>query len=281
VRLDFAQLGFDEHTRRAFERLLARPQGIILVTGPTGSGKTTTLYAALDRLNTPEVKILTVEDPVEYQIRGVNQIQVRPNIDLTFANALRSILRQDPDVIMIGEMRDTETARIAVQAALTGHKVLSTLHTNDAPSSVTRMLDMHVEDYLLTSTVDGILAQRLVRKLCPNCRQPYQPDPQWLHESGLEALAAGAQVELYKPVGCPRCEHTGYRGRTTILELLVMSDTIRRVILEQRSADAIRQVALAEGMIPMRDDGYKKALGGLTTVEEVERVTQAADDALV
>jgi len=280
-RLDFPQLGFDEHTRRAFERLLDRPQGIILVTGPTGSGKTTTLYAALDRLNTPEKKILTVEDPVEYQIRGVNQIQVRPNIDLTFANALRSILRQDPDVIMIGEMRDTETARIAVQAALTGHKVLSTLHTNDAPSSVTRLLDMQVEDYLLTSTVDGILAQRLVRRLCPHCRQAYRPEPRWLREAGLGVLAGSTEIDLYKPVGCPQCEQTGYWGRTTILELLVMSDAVRRVILEQRNADAIRQVALAEGMIPMRIDGYKKAVSGSTTVEEVERVTQAADDALV
>jgi general secretion pathway protein E len=279
--LDLAQIGFDEHAQRQFERLLARPQGIILVTGPTGSGKTTTLYAALGRLNTPERKILTVEDPVEYQIRGVNQIQIRPNIDLTFANALRSILRQDPDVIMIGEMRDTETARIAVQAALTGHKVLSTLHTNDAPSSVTRLLDMHVEDYLLTSTLDGILAQRLVRRLCPHCREPFHPEPHWLHETGLERLAAGRAVELHRPVGCPRCEHSGYRGRTTILELLVMNDAVRRVILEQRSADAIRQVAVAEGMISMREDGYKKALAGLTTVEEVERVTQVADDALV
>jgi general secretion pathway protein E len=279
--LDLVQIGFDAHTQRLFERLLARPQGIMLVTGPTGSGKTTTLYAALGLLNTPQVKILTVEDPVEYQIRGVNQIQIRPNIDLTFANALRSILRQDPDIIMIGEMRDTETARIAVQAALTGHKVLSTLHTNDAPSSVTRMLDMQVEDYLLTSTLDGILAQRLVRRLCPQCRQPFRPEPQWLRETGLDRLAGDAGVELYRPVGCPRCEHTGYRGRTTILELLVMSDALRRVILEQRSADAIREVAVRDGMIPMRDDGYKKALAGVTTVEEVERVTQVADDALV
>jgi general secretion pathway protein E len=279
--LDLPQIGFDARTQHQFERLLARPQGIILVTGPTGSGKTTTLYAALNRLNTPQVKILTVEDPVEYQIRGVNQIQIRPTIDLTFANALRSILRQDPDIIMIGEMRDTETARIAVQAALTGHKVLSTLHTNDAPSSVTRMLDMQVEDYLLTSTLDGILAQRLVRRLCLHCRQPFQPTPQWMKETGLDGLAGDGPVELYRPVGCVHCEHTGYRGRTTILELLVINDAVRRVILEQRSADAIREVAVREGMIPMREDGYRKALVGVTTVEEVERVTQVADDALV
>jgi general secretion pathway protein E len=281
ANIDLAQIGFDAHTRHQFERLLARPQGIILVTGPTGSGKTTTLYAALGRLNTPQVKILTVEDPVEYQIRGVNQIQIRPNIDLTFANALRSILRQDPDIIMIGEMRDTETARIAVQAALTGHKVLSTLHTNDAPSSVTRMLDMQVEDYLLTSTLDGILAQRLVRRLCPHCREAYRPEPQWLRETGIDRLGGDGTPQLYRAVGCPRCEQTGYRGRTTILELLVMNDAVRQVILEQRSADAIRDVAVREGMIPMREDGYKKALTGVTTVEEVERVTQVADDALV
>jgi general secretion pathway protein E len=281
ANIDLAQIGFDPHTQRQFEHLLARPQGIILVTGPTGSGKTTTLYAALGRLNTPQVKILTVEDPVEYQIRGVNQIQIRPNIDLTFANALRSILRQDPDIIMIGEMRDTETARIAVQAALTGHKVLSTLHTNDAPSSVTRMLDMQVEDYLLTSTLDGILAQRLVRRLCPHCREAYRPEPQWLRETGIDRLGGDGTPQLYRAVGCPRCEQTGYRGRTTILELLVMNDAVRQVILEQRSADAIRDVAVREGMIPMREDGYKKALTGVTTVEEVERVTQVADDALV
>jgi general secretion pathway protein E len=281
VPLDFAQLGFEGRLLRQFEALLARPQGIILVTGPTGSGKTTTLYAALERLNTPEKKILTVEDPVEYQLEGVNQIQVRPNIDLTFANALRSILRQDPDIIMIGEMRDAETASIAVQSALTGHKVLSTLHTNDAPSSITRLLDMHVQDYLLTSTLDGILAQRLVRRLCAHCRQPYRPEPEWAEEIGLARLAGGATITLYKPVGCEHCERTGYWGRTTILELLVMTEAIRRVILEQRDADAIRRAALAAGMVPMRDDGLNKALAGQTTVEEVERVTQASDHAVV
>ena len=281
VPLDFTELGFQGPVLKQFEALLARPQGIILVTGPTGSGKTTTLYAALERLNTPEKKILTVEDPVEYQIEGINQIQVRPNIDLTFANALRSILRQDPDIIMIGEMRDTETAAIAVQSALTGHKVLSTLHTNDAPSSVTRLLDMHVQDYLLTSTLDGILAQRLVRRLCPHCRQPWRPDPEWVRETGLNHVAQGTDITLYKAIGCDQCEHTGYRGRTTILELLVMTEPMRRVVLESRDLDAIRRVAVAEGMIEMRDDGLAKALAGLTTVEEVERVTQASLYALV
>ena len=281
VPLDFAKLGFEGAVLEQFEQLLARPQGIILVTGPTGSGKTTTLYAALERLNTPEKKVLTVEDPVEYQLEGINQIQVRPNIDLTFANALRSILRQDPDVIMIGEMRDTETASIAVQSALTGHKVLSTLHTNDAPSSVTRLLDMHVQDYLLTSTLDGIVAQRLVRRLCPHCRQPYRPDPEWVRETGLDKVAGSSEVTVYRATGCEQCEQTGYWGRTTILELLILTENTRRVILEQRDADAIRNAALADGMIPMRDDGLRKALSGLTTVEEVERVTQAASHAVV
>ncbi len=198
VALDFAALGFRGPGTQASSRaLLARPHGIILVTGPTGSGKTTTLYAALSKLNTPEKKILTVEDPVEYQLEGVNQIQVRPNIDLTFANALRSILRQDPDVIMIGEMRDVETAGIAVQAALTGHKVFSTLHTNDAASSITRLLDMHVEDYLLTSTVDGVLAQRLVRRLCPHCREAYAPPAWLLTELGLDSAGGAAGSTLY------------------------------------------------------------------------------------
>ncbi len=281
VPLDFVKLGFEGAVLSQFEKLLARPQGIILVTGPTGSGKTTTLYAALERLNTPEKKVLTVEDPVEYQLQGINQIQVRPNIDLTFANALRSILRQDPDVIMIGEMRDSETASIAVQSALTGHKVLSTLHTNDAPSSITRLLDMHVQDYLLTSTLDGIVAQRLVRRLCPHCRQAYRPDPEWVRETGLDKVAGSSDVTLYRPVGCDKCEHTGYWGRTTILELLILTENTRRVILEQRDADAIRKAALADGMVPMRDDGLRKALSGLTTVEEVERVTQASNHAVV
>ena len=281
VPLDFVKLGFEGAVLSQFEKLLARPQGIILVTGPTGSGKTTTLYAALERLNTPEKKVLTVEDPVEYQLQGINQIQVRPNIDLTFANALRSILRQDPDVIMIGEMRDSETASIAVQSALTGHKVLSTLHTNDAPSSITRLLDMHVQDYLLTSTLDGIVAQRLVRRLCPHCRQAYRPDPEWVRETGLDKVAGSSDVTLYRPVGCDNCEHTGYWGRTTILELLILTENTRRVILEQRDADAIRKAALADGMVPMRDDGLRKALSGLTTVEEVERVTQASNHAVV
>jgi len=275
VPLDFTVLGFEGDNLRRFQALLARPQGIVLVTGPTGSGKTTTLYAALETLNTPEKKILTVEDPVEYQLKGINQIQVKPAIDLTFANALRAILRQDPDIIMIGEMRDRETAAIAVQSALTGHKVFSTLHTNDAPSSVTRLLDMGVEDYLLTSTLDGIVAQRLVRKLCSHCRTPYQPEPKWVRETGLDRIAGSDQVTLYQANGCEHCDHSGYRGRAAILELLVMSEPVRSAILEHRDADSIRAAAIANGMAPMRDDGLRKALAGLTTVAEVERVCQA------
>jgi general secretion pathway protein E len=281
VALEFETLGFLDDNLKRFQKLLARPHGIILVTGPTGSGKTTTLYAALQSLNTPEKKILTVEDPVEYQLEGINQIQVRPSIDLTFANALRSILRQDPDVIMIGEMRDTETASIAVQSALTGHKVLSTLHTNDAPSSVTRLLDMHVQDYLLTSTVDGILAQRLVRRLCPHCREAYTPEPEWVREVGLDEVSGQAQPTLYRAKGCEHCEQSGYWGRITILELLVMTEKVRRAVLEQSDAETIRNAAIQDGMRPMREDGLRKALLGLTTVEEVERVTQESEHAMV
>jgi general secretion pathway protein E len=275
VALDFEALGFGEATLARFRRLLARPHGILLVTGPTGSGKTTTLYAALSELNTPDKKILTVEDPVEYQLDGVNQIPVRPNIDLTFANALRAILRQDPDVIMIGEMRDVETARIAVQAALTGHKVFSTLHTNDAASSITRLQDMQVDDYLLTSTIDGVLAQRLVRRLCRHCREPYTPSPEAVAELGLEAMAGNPSPTLYRAQGCDACDHTGYRGRTTILELLVMTEPLRRAIIARADADQLRDIAVREGMADMRIDGLTKALQGLTTVEEVERVVQS------
>ena len=274
--LEFETLGFDAGVHGAFEEMLMRPQGIILVTGPTGSGKTTTLYTALHALNTPDKKILTVEDPVEYQLEGINQIQVKPQIGLSFANALRSILRQDPDVIMIGEMRDLETAKIAVQAALTGHKVLSTLHTNDSASSVTRMLDMGVEDFLLTSTVNGVLAQRLVRVLCEHCREPFQPGDELVEELDLARLCEPGAITLYRPVGCEACDGSGYRGRTCILELLVMSDAVRRTILDHGDASAIHAAAAAEGTTSMHEDGLRKALAGITSVEEIERVTREA-----
>ncbi|MFT5444996.1 MAG: general secretion pathway protein E [Gammaproteobacteria bacterium] len=274
VPLNFGELGFSGSILRSVESMLAEPHGVILVTGPTGSGKTTTLYAALNGLNSPEHKILTVEDPVEYQLEGVNQIQVRPDIGLSFANALRSILRQDPDVIMVGEMRDLETAKIAVQAALTGHKVFSTLHTNDAASSITRLLDMGVEDYLVTSTVTGVIAQRLVRTLCTKCREPYQALAEFSVELGLDRLSDEPRPTLYKAVGCDACEQGGYRGRTTIIEVMPMTEQLGREVLTHADATQLRRVAREAGSASMRDDGLLKALEGLTSVEEVERATR-------
>jgi len=260
-------------TGSAFREILDLPHGILLVTGPTGSGKTTTLYTALQTLNTPERKILTVEDPVEYQLEGINQIQAKPQINLTFANALRAIVRQDPDVIMIGEMRDLETAGIAVQSALTGHLVLSTLHTNDAAGSITRLLDMGVDDYLLTSTISGILAQRLVRLLCVHCRQPYPALPELVTEMRLHRFTDARSITLYKPVGCEHCGGSGYRGRAAIMEFLVMSDPLRRLVLKHADAGELQTAAQQEGMDTMYEDGLRKAVAGLTTIEEVLRVT--------
>ncbi|HTQ01906.1 MAG TPA: type II secretion system ATPase GspE [Casimicrobiaceae bacterium] len=274
VALDFEKLGFLPDTLKVFIDVLMEPHGILLVTGPTGSGKTTTLYTALDRLNQPDVKILTVEDPVEYQMVGINQIQVKPQIDLTFANALRSIVRQDPDVIMIGEIRDLETAQIAVQSALTGHLVLSTVHTNDAASTVNRLLDMGVEDYLLTSTVIGILAQRLVRKLCPHCKEPYQALPEMVDQLGLAKFAGTHDVTLHRAKGCPQCGNTGYTGRFCILEMLPMSDPLRSLVMKHATSSDLKGEAQREGMVSMYEDGMRKALAGHTTFEEVLRVTR-------
>ena len=273
VVLDFEVLGFGPRTLKRFREVLELPNGILLVTGPTGSGKTTTLYTALQTLNTPERKILTVEDPVEYQLEGINQIQVKPQISLNFANALRAIVRQDPDVIMIGEMRDLETASIAVQSALTGHLVLSTLHTNDAAGSITRLLDMGVEDYLLTSTISGILAQRLVRLLCTQCRQPHLALPELVEEMRLQRFSKAREITLYKPIGCEQCGGTGYRGRAAIMEFLVMSDPLRRMVLKHADATELQAEAQKEGMDTMYEDGLRKAVAGLTTIEEVLRVT--------
>ena len=272
--LDFVTLGFDDDVLRIFLDVLQQPHGIILVTGPTGSGKTTTLYTALQTLNQPDVKILTVEDPVEYQMQGINQIQVKPQIGLTFANALRSIVRQDPDVIMIGEIRDLETAQIAVQSALTGHMVLSTLHTNDAASTINRLLDMGMDDYLLTSTVNGILAQRLVRTLCTQCRQAYPALPEVVKEMELGRYTESNPIILYRPVGCDHCGGNGYIGRVSILEMLVMSDAIRGMVMRHVTAGEIRQQAIAEGMQTMYENGLRKAVAGITTIEEVLRVTR-------
>jgi general secretion pathway protein E len=274
VPLNFESLGFEGEALRKFLDVLDQPHGILLVTGPTGSGKTTTLYTALDRLNKPDVKIVTVEDPVEYQMPGINQIQVKTQINLTFANALRSIVRQDPDIIMVGEIRDLETVRIAMQSALTGHMVLSTIHTNDAPATVSRLLDMGAEDYLLTSTVTGILAQRLVRTLCKHCREPHEALHEVVEQMGLRRLVPAGPVTLYKPVGCPECAGTGYWGRLSIVEMLVMTDGIRSQIMRHATAGEIRVEAIKEGMETMYDDGLRKALAGQTTIEEVLRVTR-------
>lgn len=273
IIFDFQPLGFNDLTRKGFEELLALPHGILLVTGPTGSGKTTTLYTALNLLNNTERKILTVEDPVEYQLEGINQIQVKPQIGLSFANTLRAMLRQDPDVIMIGEMRDLETARIAVQSALTGHLVLSTLHTNNAASGITRLLDMGVEDYLLTSTVNGILAQRLVRTLCPACREAYDALAETVAELRLNEFTDQRPVRLYRAVGCEQCDGSGYRGRTAVLELLCVTDALRRLVLQHAEAGEVLRMARSQGMRTMYEDGLLKALAGVTTVEEVLRVT--------
>ena len=271
---DFTTLGFEPDTLKRYLDLLDQPQGILLVTGPTGSGKTTTLYTSLLRLNTPEKKIFTVEDPIEYQLDGVNQVQVKPQIKLTFAEILRTLLRHNPDVIMIGEMRDFETAQIAIQAALTGHLVLSTLHTNNASSSINRLLDMKIDDYLVTSTVNGVMAQRLVRRLCEACRKPRALLPEMVQRLGLAPLMNGREPTLYDTVGCEQCHGSGYRGQMAVIEVLALSDAIRRLVLNHAEAREIHRVAVEEGMRTMYHDGLLKALAGTTTVEEVLRVTR-------
>jgi general secretion pathway protein E len=271
VFLPFDRLGFAPAAARAFEGLIRQSHGIVLVTGPTGSGKTTTLYAALDKINRPDLKIITVEDPVEYQLKGINQIPVRPKIGLSFASGLRHIVRQDPDVIMVGEIRDLETAEIAIQAALTGHLVFSTLHTNDAPGAVTRLQDMGCEPYLVSSVLNGVLAQRLVRRICQACRAPDHPDP-------AELLALGVidatGVELFRGKGCDDCRGTGYRGRTGIYELFHITEEARSLVVRKAPGGEIRRYAVAQGMVTLREDAWAKACAGLTTVEEILRVTQ-------
>lgn len=261
-----------------YNRLIHRPHGIILVTGPTGSGKSTTLYATLRRLNAAELNIITVEDPIEYQLDGVGQIQVNPKIDLTFANGLRSILRQDPDIIMVGEIRDRETAEIAIQSSLTGHLVFSTLHTNDAASAITRLLDMGVEPFLISSSVLAMMAQRLVRLICPACREPFTPDAETLSELGItEADVRQYGGHLYHGRGCEACRYTGYRGRTGIYELLVIDDPVRNLIMQRANANMIKTTAVQRGMRTLLQDGARKILEGRTTAEEVLRVTQESD----
>jgi general secretion pathway protein E len=278
VLLELEQLGFAEDTLETFSGLITRPHGIILVSGPTGSGKTTTLYAALAKINTPDINILTVEDPVEYQLQGVGQMQVNGKIDLTFANGLRSFLRQDPDVIMVGEIRDRETAEIAIQASLTGHLVLSTVHTNDAPGAVTRLVDMGVEPFLVSSTLIGVLAQRLLRMLCNECKQPYEPTRDVMREIGIEPKPG---MTFYKEVGCPACLQTGYRGRRGIYELLLVNDEIRKLILKNVDSVTIKKAAVASGMNTLLIDGVGKVLAGKTTPEEVLRVAKDEETAVL
>ncbi|MBN2302159.1 MAG: type II secretion system ATPase GspE [Lentisphaerae bacterium] len=272
LALGLPKLGFFTDDQQTFERLIKLPDGIILVTGPTGSGKTTTLYACLNEINKPDRKIITVEDPVEYQMSGINQVQVRPDINLTFAAALRSILRQAPNIVMIGEIRDRETANIATEASLTGHLVFSTLHTNDAPSAVTRLLDIGVKPFLVASSLRAVMAQRLVRCICDNCREPYQ-----VTESDLEFLGPAAkqmtESTLTKGRGCNKCALTGYTGRKGIFEILLVTDEIQKMIFEKQSASILRQRAREMGMRTLREDGLRKIVSGITTIEEVLRVT--------
>lgn len=271
VVVDLSQLGFPEDTLGTFTKMIDQPHGLILVTGPTGSGKTTTLYGALDKINSPDKKIITIEDPVEYQLRGVNQIHVKASIGLTFASGLRSIVRQDPDVIMVGEIRDRETAEIAIQAALTGHLVFSTLHTNDAPGAVSRLLEMGVEDYLLASSLLGVMAQRLVRRLCASCasEQPLRPEL----AASLAAFRSGPLTER-QAAGCERCSDTGFHGRQGIYELFVANDPLRKLIVSRATADVIKTEAVRGGMRTLRDDGWRSVLDGVTSVAEILRVTQ-------
>ncbi len=267
--ISLEKLGFDEHLLKKYQSIINNPYGMVLITGPTGSGKSTTLYATLDRLNSPEKKIITIEEPVEYMIEGVNQIQVRPRIGLTFATGLRHILRQDPDIIMVGEIRDPETASIAVHAALTGHLLFSTLHTNDSASAVTRLIDMGIEDYLVSSTLVAVLAQRLVRRICPHCRQPDDDIPDSIRQKlGL------VDTTLYRGTGCNHCSGTGYRGRIGVFELLEVDEDIRQLILKRASSTEIKALSRKKGMRTLQEDGLQKAIAGVTSLEEVVRVTQ-------
>lgn len=273
-------LGFSDRDRRMIMETISRANGIILVSGPTGSGKTSTLYSILNRLNTSEVNIITVEDPVEYQMPGIAQVQVRDKIGLTFAAALRAILRQDPDIIMIGETRDQETAQIAIQAALTGHLVLSTIHTNNAPATITRLVDMGIEPFLIASSVVSILAQRLVRRLCDKCKKSYQPDADVLKLLGISPEQA-QKITFYKAVGCDECNQTGYKGRLAIFEIMLMTNDIAQLTMEKADTTIIRKQALKDGMTTLVQDGVRKIAAGLTTPEEVLRVATSEEDQVI
>ena len=278
IRLSLSDMGFSDDTLARYQTLLAKPHGVLLVTGPTGSGKTTTLYASLASLDSERLKIITVEDPVEYQLEGVNQIQVQAQIELTFARSLRSILRQDPDIIMIGEMRDTETAQIGVQSALTGHLVLSTLHTNTAAGAITRLEDMGVERYLITSSVNGVLAQRLVRTLCSSCKESVELSEVAIRKYNLQRFLSDGQQTVFQAKGCDQCGHTGYVGRTSIHELFLLDEEMHRVIMEGADATILHSAARRQGMITLYEDGLRKVVQGQTSLEEVMRVTQDQSD---
>ncbi len=271
ILIDMEQLGFPADTLATLDKIINTPNGIMLVTGPTGSGKTTTLYAALDKINSPDKKIITVEDPIEYHLEGINQIQTKPQIGLDFPNILRHIVRQDPDIIMIGEIRDLETAEIAIQSALTGHLVFSTLHTNDAPTAITRLLDIGVRNYLLAATIRGIMAQRLVRLICPNCREP---DEAATIDERLRGIWGNEPVALYRGRGCEKCANTGFYGRSGIYELLEMDSTIHQLVIKDADVREIRDAAKSNGMRTLIEDGMLKVKAGLTTINEVFRVTQ-------
>ncbi|WP_456401677.1 GspE/PulE family protein [Persephonella sp.] len=272
--LTLEELGFEKEDLEKYERIIKKPHGLVLVTGPTGSGKSTTLYASLLKLKTPKKNIITIEDPVEYQINGISQIQVNPKIDLTFANGLRSILRQDPDIVMVGEIRDLETAEIAIHASMTGHLVLSTLHTNDAPSAVARLVDMGVEPFLVASSLEGVIAQRLVRKICKSCKKTYKADEGTLYELKKYLSDIPDDLTLYKGEGCEECLGSGYKGRIAIYEIMEIDEEMRTVISKQPESMAVREKALSKGMKPLIIDGFNKVLKGVTTIEEVLQVAQ-------
>jgi type II secretion system protein E len=275
MKFDLKSVGMLDQTYDLFRKMIDRPHGIVLVTGPTGSGKSTTLYSALNEIKEESTKIITVEDPVEYQQEGISQIQIHPKIGLSFAAALRSILRHDPDVILIGEMRDYETAESGIQASLTGHLVFSTLHTNDAPSAFTRLIDMGVEPFLVSSTVEGVMAQRLVRTICGECKAPYEPHLSELPNDFPGVAEQNYPKQLWKGKGCRRCHQTGYKGRTGIHELMVNTDELKDMIVQRTNANQLRAVAMKQGMVTLRQDGWNKVMAGKTTIEEVARVTAA------
>ena len=275
VSLSLDEVGMLDDMKKKLRFIIQKPNGIILATGPTGCGKTTTLYAGLREINKIEYKVITTEDPVEYDIKGIIQVPINAKIGLTFATSLRHILRQDPDIIMVGEIRDAETAQIAIQASLTGHLVFSTLHTNDAAGTITRLIDMGVEPFLVTSTVEAVLAQRLIRKICQNCREEYIPEPEILEDMGISAEVAKTK-KFYRGAGCVKCNNSGYKGRTGIFELLVLNDEIRSLIIDKAHTALLKNAAVESGMKTLLEDGMEKVYSGVTTLEEVLKEAQTA-----